>query len=265
MTSILNAVSLLGHPLGFLCMTGLVGMLWAFRARQRKLGLYLLTWTVLYWLVCFEPVSNALLGSLERPWESHGSPSFLDGLEPRDGIIVLGGGLLPSRTGLYGTEFNNATDRVLCGLELARLKKGAYLFLSGFDPDVFPASPEYESGMTRLAGIFGCDADRLRFLPHCLNTFDEAMAMQTLDEKLFPDGGRYYLVTSAYHMDRSLRLFQKAGFNVEPVACDFNVVGLQAGAWKYPRIIPFRENLVKTDLAIHEIIGRIVYRLRGWI
>ncbi len=70
-------------------------------------------------------------------------------------------------------------------------------------------------------------------------------------------GERWLLVTSAYHMPRSVGLFRKAGFNVEAYPVD----------WRVGKVFSFAtlaiEGLSRADLGTREWIGLLVYHLAG--
>jgi hypothetical protein len=63
-------------------------------------------------------------------------------------------------------------------------------------------------------------------------------------------------------MPRSIALFRKQGFAVEPVACDFRACGTPKPAFS---IFPSWRNFELLALYTHEKIGWLVYKLRGWI
>ena len=73
-------------------------------------------------------------------------------------------------------------------------------------------------------------------------------------------GERWLVVTSAFHMPRSIGLFRKAGFAVEPYPVDWRVGGLSD-------LMSFSTNavegLARTDLAVREWMGLIAYRVTG--
>jgi uncharacterized SAM-binding protein YcdF (DUF218 family) len=75
-------------------------------------------------------------------------------------------------------------------------------------------------------------------------------------------GERWLLVTSAYHMPRSVGLFRKAGFDVEPYP-----VGWRAGGRDALLIFSTLavDGLERTDLAVREWMGLAAYRLTGKI
>ncbi len=83
------------------------------------------------------------------------------------------------------------------------------------------------------------------------NTADDAVAVKELI-------GTYksiILVTSAYHMYRAKRLFEKQGFKVTPCKVDYKV-----GRKKEMEIMDFlsdAESLRLTEIEIKEVFGRI--------
>jgi len=73
-------------------------------------------------------------------------------------------------------------------------------------------------------------------------------------------GERWLLVTSAFHMPRSIGAFRKAGFDVEAYPVDWRTRG-----WA-DALMPFTSlsaGLARTDVAIHEWIGLVAYWVSG--
>jgi uncharacterized SAM-binding protein YcdF (DUF218 family) len=104
--------------------------------------------------------------------------------------------------------------------------------------------------------------------PRSLNTYQNALYTKTiLDEKGL---NRILLVTSAFHMPRSVAIFEKLGFEVIPAPTDFyitdgSVTGTQRTlVGNLLDLVPETGRLASTTEAIKEYIGILVYRLRGW-
>ena len=72
-------------------------------------------------------------------------------------------------------------------------------------------------------------------------------------------GERWLLVTSAYHMPRSIGLFRKAGFNVEAYPVDRRASRREALSFSSVAIY----GLERTDVAMREWIGLTAYWLTG--
>jgi uncharacterized SAM-binding protein YcdF (DUF218 family) len=76
------------------------------------------------------------------------------------------------------------------------------------------------------------------------------------------DGERWLLVTSAFHMPRSMGLFRTAGFAVEAYPVDWRV-GSRGDLMTFSNAV--LDGLGRTDTAVREWIGLIAYRLTGKI
>jgi uncharacterized SAM-binding protein YcdF (DUF218 family) len=76
------------------------------------------------------------------------------------------------------------------------------------------------------------------------------------------NGQVWLLVTSAFHMPRSVGLFQKVDFPVVPWPADY-LAGGRDGFWL--KLDQPTENAAVTSLALREWIGLIGYKLTGKI
>ena len=72
--------------------------------------------------------------------------------------------------------------------------------------------------------------------------------------------GRVVLVTEASHMPRAERCFRKQGLYVVPAPCCFFHVQLDG-----EHFIPGWRAIERNELALHEFVGLIWYRMRGWL
>jgi uncharacterized SAM-binding protein YcdF (DUF218 family) len=89
------------------------------------------------------------------------------------------------------------------------------------------------------------------------NTADEAVAVK----ELISTSKRIILVTSAYHMYRAKRLFEKEGIEVITFKVDYKVArSLKTTIMDF---LPDAGNLQKTETASREIIGRIFYLVKN--
>ena len=75
-------------------------------------------------------------------------------------------------------------------------------------------------------------------------------------------GQRWLLVTSAWHMPRAMAAFRKAGFQVEPWPVDYRTAGWSDAFHLFPFESP-AQGLRQLDLAVHEWLGLLAYRLSG--
>lgn len=84
------------------------------------------------------------------------------------------------------------------------------------------------------------------------NTFESAVHLR---DRL--QGKRFYLVTSAGHMPRSIGVFRKQGLAAVPAPTDY----LAARSWRDIDLVPSARYLAISDLAMHEYLGLLWYRV----
>ena len=67
------------------------------------------------------------------------------------------------------------------------------------------------------------------------------------------------LVTSAFHMQRAKKKFERQGFFVHPFPVDFKTT--KFSRWQSPyQWIPNAKSLHRSSQALREILGRTIYR-----
>ena len=201
------------------------------------------------------PLGKLLIAPLEErfpPWDaSRGAP---------DGIVVLGGAIDPAFVPVRpASELNEAAERVTVIAELARTYPSAKILYSGGNGNlVLPGSSEAPIAGALLETL-GVPPTRLILEDQSRTTAENATFSARL---VMPKPGeRWLLVTSAFHMPRSIGAFRKAGFTVEAYPVDYRTPGT-ADLW-----IPFdavATGLRRTDTAVREWVGLLVYWLMGW-
>jgi uncharacterized SAM-binding protein YcdF (DUF218 family) len=232
-------------------------LLCALRRRWRTAAAVAVPMLIL-WVFGSTDVPGVLLRDLERPW------AYLDlkTVPSCDAIVLLGGGAEPARFEAGGLHLSPAGDRVMMALELSKLGKAPAIVIGGNAAD-FPEGPIAESETVRdwmLSRQF--TQGEVIALPPCGDTHDEAVAVA----RLVGERGwhQVLLVTSANHMRRAAATFRTAGVNVAPVACNF-LTELSHAPSPGIALVPRAGGLGKTGIWLHEQIGWLEYRRRGWI
>jgi uncharacterized SAM-binding protein YcdF (DUF218 family) len=132
---------------------------------------------------------------------------------------------------------------------------GSKLILSGgrgFDP-----VPNAKI-MADVAIAIGLDKEDLVLESLSKDTEDEARLVQ----KIVGDD-RFVLVTSAFHMPRSVALFKKLGMKPLPAPTGHQVKERQG---RSPAMVfPRADNLRKAEMAFHEYLGSVWARIRGQV
>ncbi len=232
-----------------LAFLGLLGQSWRPRA-GRALAL-IAVGALLF--INFAPVGPLLL----RPLEMRFPVPPADMPAPY-GIIVLGGAIDDEQTKRHGeVDLQEGASRLTEAALLARRYPDARVFYtggSGFGP-----SDEAEEARDLLVGL-GVPRERIGLETRSANTDENARFSAAI---LKPQPGQVWLVvTSAFHMPRSMGLFRKAGFDAVAYPVDFRTFGDERD-W---RLQLFRLSGLSTfDLATHEWTGLLAYYLAGKI
>jgi uncharacterized SAM-binding protein YcdF (DUF218 family) len=184
------------------------------------------------------------------------------GMPPHvDGIIVLGGGMEGAINLMRGGyEMNRAGDRFVEALRLARLYPDAKILISGGVGTVLLNGEGDADTALRLFGDFGFPRERLMIEDKSRDTAENARFSKELVNPR--PGETWLLITSAFHMPRSIGLFRKVGFPVVPWPSDYRTTGAEG-------IAVFQDNptdlLDVTTMAVREWIGLAGYWLAGRI
>ena len=175
--------------------------------------------------------------------------------------MVLGGGLEGAiNLARGGYEMNSGGDRFVEAAALARRFPNAKVLVTGGMGTVFLEGEGDGETAPRLLGALGVAPERLILESKSRNTAENATFSKALAQP--KPGETWLLVTSAFHMPRSVGLFRKAGFPVVPWPTDYRTSGREG-------VGLFRDNevdaLQTTSVALREWIGLVAYWLSGRI
>lgn len=240
-------------PSNLLILLALIGIL-LMGTRYKRLGQILTIGAVLLLtIVGIGPVGNALMVPLEDrfpKWDPRsGSPQ---------GIIVLGGAVSPDISAVRGEiALNEAAERMTVVAKLAREHPDAKIVFTGGSGRFFGGASEADF-VARLFESFGVARHRIVLENKARNTIENATLTKALVNPKPQE--RWLLVTSAHHMPRSVGIFRKAGFPVEAHPVDFRTRGADDLTTTFGSIA---SGLARTDTAIHEWAGLLIYWLSG--
>jgi uncharacterized SAM-binding protein YcdF (DUF218 family) len=243
-------------PANFLIGAGVLGAILS-ATRLALLGRRLLIGSVVLLAISgFSPLGSWLLYPLEQgfpPWDSsRGAP---------DGIIVLGASMEAQISAARGTPVvRHAPDRIIAAAALAKRYPNARIVFSGGSANLISDDAREADFASAVFESLGIAKTRLIMERRSRNTQENAEFSKIL---VAPKAGeRWLLVTSAFHMPRSVGLFRKAGFAVEPYPVDWWVGG-RGDLWTFSNVAI--DGLVRTDIAVREWIGLAAYWATGKI
>jgi uncharacterized SAM-binding protein YcdF (DUF218 family) len=242
-------------PTNLLIGIGIVGLI-LLLTRFAALGRKLVIAAVILLAICgFSPLGNLVLYPLEArfpPWDgTRGAP---------DGIVVLGGPIDADLSAARGVAvFNHSVDRIIATASLARRYPNARIVFSGGSPNLVSDDAAREADYaSAVFESFGISRDRLVMERQSRNTRENAELSKALAAP--KPGERWLLVTSAFHMPRSVGVFRKAGFAVEPYPVDWRTGG-RGDVFRFTVLAI--EGLGRVETGVREWIGLAAYWMSG--
>lgn len=171
--------------------------------------------------------------------------------------IILGGFVSEDQ---YGNGyFNNASDRFIQAIKLQRSKKVDHLLFSGGNADINPSAFREAGWVKKELKYYGIADSSVLIERGSRNTFENAEFSKAIlmSRNLRPP---YLLVTSAFHMRRSLQTFKKMNVDVLPYPCNY-IAGREKTT--IGSFIPSADTLLKWNVYIKEVIGYSVYYFKS--
>ena len=242
------------QPVNFLALAFGCGLLlWLLGWPRAGRGVIGVT-TVTFLICCFTPLSSVLLRVLEDRF-----PNPPPDLPAPAGIIVLGGAMNEEMSLARGEfSMSPAASRMTAGAALARRFPAARLVFTGGSADLRQPGNDEAHGARRLWLSLGLPEARMSFEAKSRNTFENALFTRDLVQP--KPGEVWLLVTSAWHMPRSVGIFRQAGFAVTAYLTDYRTFG-DARDWRFST--NGLDALQRLDTALHEWVGLVAYALTG--
>lgn len=246
------------QPSSVILLAMAAGLLLARWERWRQTGRRLLiAAAVLMFTAGFLPLGSVALYPLEQRFSGVAAPAPGD---PVAGIILLGGfedgWESQGRSGLLG--LNEAAERLTEGARLAKLHPEAKVVFTGGVGGLLGGGKDSAGPIGAWLRDMGVAENRIVLESKSRTTIENAAFTRELVSPQESD--RWILVTSAYHMPRSIGVFRQAGFNVVPFPVDYRVNDTEDLVRLFDSA---SKGLKRTDLAFKEWVGLLAYWLSG--
>lgn len=218
-----------------------------------------LLWIALVSLFIFS--NDFLANEVMNLWEIKTTPYA--SMRPRDIGIVLTGATLPFGDPNDRVYFARGADRVTHTVQLYKLGLIKKILISGGSGRLLgegePEADKFKAAMI----LMGVPEASILLENETRNTAESAIEVKKLLDSLNIQAQDCLLITSAFHMRRSLACFQHQGVALEPFTTDF---------YAHPRvfhldvlIVPRVEAMNVWTKLIKEWVGFVAYKLAGYI
>lgn len=205
-------------------------------------------------MVLLYPVGDWLIEPLEKQFKQpHIMPDQVDG------IILLGGGEdLKRSLSWQVAELGLAGDRYVAVKKLADIYPDVPIYATGGSGSLRLQNNMDEANLAEsLLTDLGVRKERLVLEIKSRNTYENFKLLMPL----LSSNERYLLVTSAFHMPRSVAIAQKMGIEVLPYPVDYRS---NRADMRHVELNLF-DHLKSLEPAVSEWVGILAYRITGKI
>lgn len=218
------------------------------KKRWRVFNVFL---AIVIYLISIEPVKDMFILPLEDAYRVPSSES----IKACDAYVVLGGGLnenAPDLTG-DGQLGSESLPRVIDAYRLYRMEKKPIILSGG---KVYGNKPEAQVAKKFLISLGVAEKDIIAE-ENSKDTFENALFVKEILDKYGLK--RIVLITSAFHMKRSVQLFKKHISFVLPYPTGYRTSRSHYNVISY---MPNGENIAFVAYSIKEYLGILFYRLK---
>lgn len=184
-------------------------------------------------------------------------------MRPHDLGIVLTGATVPLLKPDDRVYFQRGADRVTHTVQLYKLGLLKKIMISGgsgrLTGEDEPEADKFKKAMVMM----GVSASDIFIENETRNTYESAARVKPMLDSLQFRPEDCLLITSAFHMRRSLACYRKVGLNIEPFTTDF---------YAHPRFfypdglfIPKIEAMLIWHKLVKEWVGIAAYKVAGYI
>jgi uncharacterized SAM-binding protein YcdF (DUF218 family) len=174
------------------------------------------------------------------------------------GVVILGGALDAGYIAQAHAqpELNGSAERMTAAVALSRRYPGMRILFTGGEGELMASGPSEAERARRFFASMELPVERLLLEGASRNTFENATFSAQLPGVDIRQ--KWLLLTSAWHMRRSLATFRQAGWNVTAYPVDFRT-GTDTPWTRYS----IAGGAEQWQLVLHEYLGLLAYWLAG--
>lgn len=205
--------------------------------------------------------TTAIIEEFVRLWEA--PATAISTVKPHDvGILLTGGTTINNKLPAENIYLGITSDRIGQTVQLYKSGKIKKILLSGGEVTVFGKSKNREiDQMQKYLIISGVPKEDIYLEDRSTTTRENATLSSKILKEKFPNQS-YMLITSAFHMKRAEKCFEKVGIKVTSYSANFLTSERRYSILDF---LPASGNMFIVQLVFREIIGYVSYWIFGWI
>ena len=202
-----------------------------------------------------QSVPDALIAHLESQYTEYAPAA---NLSQYAGIIVLGGAMESGQISARHLQpgLNDSAERMTAAIAIWRHNPQLKVVFTGGEGELMGSGPSEAQRARAFFVSQGMPDEAMILEDQSRSTWENAVFTARLPG--IDNQKPWLLLTSAWHMPRSMATFQKMGWNVTAYPVDFRSGGVTSLS-----SYSISGGAVRWELYLHEVIGLLSYRLMG--
>ena len=216
-------------------------------------------WTGFILLVFFS--NDFISNEAMKAWEVDPKP-FSEMRPYTLGIVLTGAtqSFLQPNDRVY---FHRGADRVTHTIQLYKLGLIKQILISGGTGLLIKEGEPEADKFKKVMIMAGVPENDILIENKTRNTGESAIAVKKIIDSLRYESKDCLLITSAFHMRRSMACYNKAGLNVDPFSTDF--YGVPGKLLIASLVMPSIQGFIIWEKLFKEWTGLIAYKLAGYV
>jgi len=206
---------------------------------------------LLFLVISIFPIGNLGLKYLEKEHIFQKKIFHIDNL-----IVLAGSENLQSTKITEKLNLNNGSERLIASVMLANKFENSKIYFLGGDGNLIKNSIDETNVASKFYSDVSFDLDRIHFIDNTRNTYENLKEFQ----KIIKKDEKNILITSAFHMKRTLLIAKKLDIKLTPYAVDYRAINANS-IINYYQGFSVSSNLTSFDIFFREILGILAIKL----
>ena len=229
----------------------ILGSLFNFFYPQKKIKIFVILNIILLLVISILPIGKFGLKYLEKDYLVQQELNNIDNI-----IILAGSENIYLTHNTKKLNLNNSSERLIASIKLANENINAKIYFLGGDGNL----KKHKIDETIVAKNFYNDVAfetiRVKFISNTRNTIENLMELKKIGDL----DKNNVLITSAFHMKRSMLIAKQLNIKLTPYAVDFRS-GDYFSFINFYQYFSISNNLRSADLFFREFIGILAFKL----
>ena len=237
-------------PSNILFLILLLLCIFTIKNKQKKIITFFRINIFLILILLFLPIGNFGLMYLEKNYKIQKTFGDINNI-----VVLAGSEDLTSTMKTNKIHLNEGSERLIETIILSNRYPNSKIFYVGGDGNIIKNDISEVDLVKRFFKELNLNQKRIKYVGNSRNTYENIKEIKKLGLK----DDKTLLVTSAFHMKRSMIIAKKIELNLIPYAVDFRSFSNKSIINQYQEFNVIR-NLAKFNLFIREIIGIIAFK-----